>query len=123
MRDQIAEAWMSKEPHSLKRALQEYYEYKCLDGEENRDLKNRISRLSKDLINCLNKYKFESVEISSIKRSDANTLRDYLLNSMSPSSVKRNIGVVKAAVNLAIKEHDLDAKNPFEGLIIRGAAV
>jgi len=40
---------------------------------------------------------------------------------MSPNSVQRNIGVVKAALNFIIVEHDLDMRNVFQGMKIKGA--
>ena len=121
VQSQIYWASMRKEAYSLKSALDDYYAFKCPQGEENRDLRNRMQRLSEYLSLCLGKGKFQTRKIDELKRSDANALRDYLLKLMSPNSVVRNIGVVKAAVNYAIKEHDLVIRNVFEGLIIQGA--
>lgn len=119
--EQIANASMLKEAYSLKSALDDYYAFKCPKGEENRDLRNRTQRLSEYLLLCLGKVKFQTRKIDELKRSDANALRDYLLKLMSPNSVVRNIGVVKAALNYAIREHDLDIRNVFEGLIVQGS--
>ena len=40
---------------------------------------------------------------------------------MSPNSVQRNLGVVKAAVNHVLLEHDLDFRNVFQAIKIKGA--
>jgi integrase len=40
---------------------------------------------------------------------------------MSPNSVQRNLGVVKAAINHVLLEHDLDFRNVFQAIKIKGA--
>ena len=40
---------------------------------------------------------------------------------MSPNSVQRTIGTLKAAINHVILEHDLEMKNVFQALKIKGA--
>jgi hypothetical protein len=47
--------------------------------------------------------------------------RDLLLARMSPNSVQRNLGVVKAAINHVLLEHDLDFRNVFQAIKIKGA--
>lgn len=118
---QIYRASMRKEAYNLKRALDDYYTFKCPEGEENRDLRNRVKWLSEYLTNCLGKGKFQTNTLDELRRSDASALRDYLQKLMTPNSVVRNIGVIKTAINYAIREHDLDIRNVFEGLIIQGA--
>ena len=118
---QIANASMTPEPMSLKRCLEEYYAYKCPEGNEDRGLRTRIDRISNDLSKCLGKDQFEKTELKQIKRTDANNYRDFLLKIMSANSVVRTVGVVKAAINHAIIENDLDIKNVFQGLRVQGA--
>ena len=40
---------------------------------------------------------------------------------MSPNSVQRNLGVVKAAINHVLLEHDLDLRNVIQAIKIKGA--
>ena len=58
---------------------------------------------------------------SDITHADANTFRDYLLNRMAPNSVLRTVGVIKAAMNHVIVENDLEQRNVFQGIKIKGA--
>ena len=44
---------------ALKTVLEEYREFKAKAGEDNRSLKSRVSRISKDLIQVLGKNRFE----------------------------------------------------------------
>lgn len=119
--NQLRAAAPKPAPMTLARALDEYYAFKCDDGHEDTALKTRLDRIRKDLIQCLGKNRFEWVEVKDITRADANAYRDLLLARMSPNSVMRNTGVVKAALNYAIAEHDLDARNVFQSLKIKGA--
>ena len=118
---QIRSATMKPEPFSLERSLEEYYAFKVAESGEDRGLRNRINRITKDLILCLGREKFSNSELEEIKRADANSYRDFLLKQMAPNSVVRNVGVIKAAVNFAILENDLEAKNVFNGLRVSGA--
>ncbi|RWO35903.1 MAG: hypothetical protein EOS08_02625 [Mesorhizobium sp.] len=62
----------------------------------------------------------EAVDLSrtldSLKRQDAKEVRDHMLDGRSATSVDRYLNVVRAAINHALKEFDLDCKNPFMGL-------
>ena len=119
---QIGSARITPEPMTLLRVLEQYYSYKCDDvGGDNRALKTRIDRLRKDLVIALGKNRVEWTPLADITRADANTFRDYLLNRMAPNSVLRTLGVVKAAVNHIIIENDLDQRNVFKGIKIKGA--
>jgi len=118
---QIKAGRIAVEPLTLARVLDGYAEFKSVDGELEHDLKTRLARLRKELTTALGKTKVTHVPIEEIKRKDANALRDQLLGKMAPNSVQRNIGIVKAAVNYAIQEHDLNIKNAFAGLNIKGA--
>jgi integrase len=119
--NQIKAAKTEEEPLTLARVLDEYAEFKSVDGVLQGDLGTRLVRLRKELTTALSKTKFNSIPITEIKRKDANAFRDLLLGKMAANSVQRNIGIVKAAVNFALKEHDLNIKNPFAGLNIKGA--
>lgn len=118
---QIKAAKTEEEPLTLTRVLDEYAGFKSVDGVLQGDLGTRLARLRKELTTALGKTKVNSIPITEIKRRDANALRDMLLGKMAANSVQRNIGIVKAAVNFALKEHDLNIKNPFAGLNIKGA--
>lgn len=104
---------------SLKRVLETYYAYKAEDADDG--LRTRIDRIRKDLILCLGKNRFEWTELKDITRVDMNSYRDRLLARMSPNSVKRNVGTLKAAINHAILEYDLDIRNVLQALPIKGA--
>jgi integrase len=69
----------------------------------------------------LGKNRVEWTPLADITRADANTFRDYLLNRMAPNSVVRTVGVIKAAMNHVIIENDLEQRNVFQGIKIKGA--
>lgn len=63
----------------------------------------------------------ESVDLArpvdSLKREDAKETRDYMLDGgRTATTVDRYLNVVRAVINHAIKEYDLNCKNPFMGL-------
>ena len=118
---QIGSAQMQPEPMTLKRALEEYLGYKTQEGVDNRSLSTRVKRIEKDLIQVLGKNRFAWTPLKDITRKDANAYRDYLLGTMAPNSVDRILGIVKAAINHALLEHDLDHKNVFAGIKIKGS--
>ena len=118
---QIGGAQMQQEPMTLKRALEEYLGYKSQEGTDNRSLSTRVKRIEKDLIQVLGKNRFAWTPLKDITRKDANTYRDYLLGNMAPNSVKRILGIVKAAINHTLLEHDLDHRNVFAGIKIKGS--
>lgn len=98
---------------TLARVLDEHEACKSEDNKGDNGLKTRLERIRKDLILCLGKNRFEHTDVEELKRADANRYRDLLLARMSPNSAQRTVGVVKAALNHAILEHDLDTKNVF----------
>ena len=106
-------------PITLARVLELYFTYKAEEADAG--LRTRIDRIRKDLILFLGKNRFEWTELKDITRADANGYRDLLLARMSPNSVQRTIGTLKAAINHVILEHDLDMKNVFQALKIKGA--
>ncbi|SMX24886.1 tyrosine-type recombinase/integrase [Boseongicola aestuarii] len=116
---QIRAATSKAAPMSLSRVLDEYYAYKAEDADNG--LGTRLDRIRKDLILSLGKNRYEWTELQDLTRADANTYRDVLLARMSPNSVQRNLGVVKAAINHALLEHDLDFRNVFQAIKIKGA--
>ena len=69
---QIASASMKPEPFSIKRCLDEYYAFKCSSGVEDRGLKSRINRISKDMVLAFGRHKFEETEIGSLKSASTN---------------------------------------------------
>ncbi|WP_158553253.1 tyrosine-type recombinase/integrase [Mesorhizobium denitrificans] len=54
--------------------------------------------------------------LTSLKREDAKEVRDYIYDGIKASSADRYLNTVRAALNHAIKEFDLNWKNPFMGL-------
>jgi integrase len=116
---QLRAASSTPAPISLSRVLVEYFAYKA--EETDNGLRTRIDRIRKDLILCLGKNRFEWTELKDLTRADANAYRDLLLSRMSPNSVQRNLGVVKAAINHVLLEHDLDFRNVFQAIKIKGA--
>ena len=77
-------------PMTLKKVLEEYREFKAKAGEDNRSLKSRVSRISKDLIQVLGKNRFEWIPLENITRKDANAYRDYLRDQIVPFETIRN---------------------------------
>ena len=118
---QVGSARLKPEPMTLHRVLTEYCAYKCDGSVEHTDLKTRIERIRKDLVIVLGKNRVEWTPLAEINRADANTFRDYLLNRMAPNSVLRTLGVIKAAMNHVIIENDLEQRNVFQGIKIKGA--
>ena len=116
---QLKAASAEAAPMSLSRVLEEYYNSKA--EENDNDLRTRMDRIRKDLILCLGKNRFDWTELKDLTRADANAYRDLLLSRMSPNSVQRNLGVVKAAINHVPLEHDLDLRNLFQAIKIKGA--
>ncbi|HEV8036015.1 hypothetical protein [Yoonia sp.] len=116
---QLKAASSEAAPMSLSRILEEYYAYKA--EESDNGLRTRMDRIRKDLILSLGKNRFEWTELKDLTRADANAYRDLLLSRMAPNSVQRNLGVVKAAVNHVLLEHDLDIRNVFQAIKIKGA--
>ncbi|AGI69914.1 putative DNA integration/recombination/inversion protein [Octadecabacter antarcticus 307] len=117
---QIGSARVTPEPMTLHKVLSDYYAYKCEDGVNDLPLKTRIERIKKDLVIALGKNRVEWTPLADINRADANAYRDYLLHRLAPNSVLRTIGVVKAAINHVIIENDLDQRNVFQGIKIKG---
>ena len=116
---QLRAATSEAAPMSLSRVLEEYLAYKT--EETDNGLRTRIDRIRKDLILCLGKNRFAWTELKDLTRVDANAYRDLLLSRMSPNSVPRTLGVANAAVNHVLLEHDLELRNVFQSIKIKGA--
>ena len=106
-------------PLTLDRVLDDYAAYK--DADQDAGLRTRIERLRKDLATSMGKHRYNWTALDEVTRADANAFRDLLLARMAPNSVQRNLGVIKAAVNHALLEHDLDIRNVFQSVKIKGA--
>ena len=104
---------------TLKRVLETYSDYKADDMDDG--FKSRIERIQKDLVVALGKVRFEHADLKDIGRADAKAYRDLLLARMSPNSVLRYVGTLKAAISYVILEYDLNIRNPFQSLPIKGA--
>ena len=118
---QIGNARIVPETLSLNKVLEEYYTFKCEDTAQDLPLKGRITRIRKDLVIVLGKNRVDFTDLKDITRADANAYRDFLLQRVAPNSVLRTIGVLKAAINHVLVENDLDLRNVFQGLKIKGA--
>ena len=60
------------------------------------------------------------IALEGLSREHAKQYRDHRLNHVKTASVKREIGVLKAVVNVACRELSLAMKNPFDSLTIQG---
>ena len=118
---QIGNARIVPETLSLNKVFEEYYTFKCEDAAQDLPLKGRIARIRKDLVIVLGKNRVDFTDLKDITRADANAYRDFLLQRVAPNSVLRTIGVLKAAINHVLVENDLDLRNVFQGLKIKGA--
>ena len=62
--------------------------------------------------------------LKSLTREDARSYRDSRLASgVKQSSVQREIGSIKAIINVAIREIPLAINNPFDGLVVNAPTV
>ncbi|WP_420857943.1 tyrosine-type recombinase/integrase [Marivivens marinus] len=117
--EQIRATRYKAPPMNLDRVLDEYAAYKDVEGDVG--LRTRLERLRKDLKTSMGKHRYEWTPLAEVTRADANAFRDLLLARMSPNSVQRNLGVIKAAINHVLLEHDLDIRNVFQAVKIKGA--
>ena len=102
--------------------LNRYIEYKYTgNSEKDRLPRNLVERTGKYLREALGSSAVDELPVEEITRKDANKLRDYLVAQMKPNSVVRIIGQARTALNFVIKEDDLNIRNPFQGIIIKGA--
>ena len=107
---------------SLGEVLDRYWAHKKT-GDEAKDRlpRNHVNRVKAGLVDALGDKAVNHEPVKNITRKDVNRFRDKLLSTMQPSSVQRSLGVVRTALNFCIKEDDLDIRNPFADVIIKGA--
>lgn len=120
---QIYSGRVPKEVVSLKQALDTYWKHAVSGNEaKDRSAKNKVQLAEKALVGALGASKVYETDVRDIMRKDANTVRDYLLQDKAPRTVERLVGTVRTALNFLIKEEDLNIRNPFNSVIIKGAA-
>lgn len=83
---------------------------------------NRIGNLRTRLEEVLGKDAVHKKPLETLRRADALKARDALMAELEPTSVRRMFNILRAAINQTIREYDLDAKNPWQNLDIKGAA-
>ena len=92
-------------------------------GDEDKDrlVRNLGERGKKYLTEALGRQAVYEMPVEALTRKDSNRYRDLLLSKMKPNSVSRLLGHASTALNFCIKEDDLNIRNPFQGVIIKGA--
>ena len=119
--EQVYSGKLRQEVITLETALKDYVAYKSDTPKAEKEIKQRVERLRKDMQHIYGKQKLKYVSLSDISRQDANDLRDHLLTRVSANSAVRMLGVVRTAINHAIVEHSLNIPNVFTNLRIKGA--
>jgi integrase len=119
--EQVYSGKLRQEVITLETVLKDYVAYKSDTPKAEKEIKQRIERLRKDMQHIYGKQKLRYVSLSDISRQDANDLRDHLLSRVSANSAVRMLGVVRTAINHAIVEHSLNIPNVFTNLRIKGA--
>ena len=119
--EQVYSGKLRQEVITLETVLKDYVAYKSDTPKAEKEIKQRIERLRKDMQHIYGKQKLRYVSLSDISRQDANELRDHLLSRVSANSAVRMLGVVRTAINHAIVEHSLNIPNVFTNLRIKGA--
>ena len=119
--EQVYSGRLKQEVITLETVLKDYVAYKSDTPKAEKEIKQRVERLRKDMQHIYGKQKLKYVSLSDISRQDANELRDHLLSRVSANSAVRMLGVVRTAINHAIVEHSLNIPNVFTNLRIKGA--
>ena len=119
--EQVYSGKLRQEVITLETVLKDYVAYKSDTPKAEKEIKQRVERLRKDMQHIYGKQKLRYVSLSDIRRQDANDLRDHLLSRVSANSTVRMLGVVRTAINHAIVEHSLNIPNVFTNLRIKGA--
>ena len=119
--EQVYSGKLKQEVITLETVLKDYVAYKSDTPKAEKEIKQRVERLRKDMQHIYGKQKLKYVSLSDISRQDANDLRDHLLTRVSANSAVRMLGVVRTAINHAIVEHSLNIPNVFTNLRIKGA--
>ncbi|MDB4213939.1 tyrosine-type recombinase/integrase [Octadecabacter sp.] len=109
-------------PLSIAECIDRHYTYKK-SGIEDKDrlVRNLGERAKTYLTEALGRQAVYETPVETLTRKDSNRYRDLLLSKMKPNSVKRLLGHTATALNFCIKEDDLNTRNPFQGVIIKGA--
>nr|WP_246800664.1 tyrosine-type recombinase/integrase [Mesorhizobium amorphae] len=118
----IGKRKLPEEVHTIASTLTHYLSVKST-GVHARDLAltNRVKRIGVHLTTVLGKAAVTKRPLQELSRQEARKMRDHLAAQMAPASVKRSLEIISPAINAMIKEHDLDMRNPFSGLEIKGA--
>ena len=119
--EQVYSGKLRQEVITLETVLKDYVAYKSDTPKAEKEIKQRVERLRKDMQHIYGKQRLRYVSLSDISRQDANDLRDHLLSRVSANSAVRMLGVVRTAINHAIVEHSLNIPNVFTNLRIKGA--
>jgi len=119
--EQVYSGKLRQEVITLETILKDYVAYKSDTPKAEKEIKQRVERLRKDMQHIYGKQKLRYVSLIDISRQDANDLRDHLLSRVSANSAVRMLGVVRTAINHAIVEHSLNIPNVFTNLRIKGA--
>ena len=119
--EQVYSGKLRQEVITLETVLKDYVAYKSDTPKAEKEIKQRVERLRKDMQHIYGKQKLRYVSLIDISRQDANDLRDHLLSRVSANSAVRMLGVVRTAINHAIVEHSLNIPNVFTNLRIKGA--
>jgi len=89
---------------------------------KNKQLENRVKNLKKRMVRILGEDAIVKRSLERMTHEEARKVRDGLLGEgLDPESVRKMIGIAKAAINLTMVEFDLDIKNRFEKLKIKGS--
>ena len=107
---------------SIAECIDRHFTYKK-SGDEVKDrlVRNLGERGKKYLTEALGRQAVYEMPVEALTRKDSNRYRDLLLSKMKPNSVSRLLGHTSTALNFCIKEDDLNIRNPFQGVIIKGA--
>ena len=107
---------------SIAECIDRHFTYKK-SGDEDKDrlVRNLGERGKKYLTEALGRQAVYEMPVEALTRKDSNRYRDLLLSKMKPNSVSRLLGHTSTALNFCIKEDDLNIRNPFQGVIIKGA--
>jgi integrase len=110
------------ETYTLATALSFYLDHKKSgDKAKDRQLENNVENLKARMVEALGKDAVNKRPLEALKRSDANKIRDLLLAKVQPNTVRRMFNTLRAAVNMTIREYDLEMRNPVEKVEIKGA--
>ena len=110
-------------PVTLETALDDYCEFKKTGQPlADRKLEDKVELHKQRLKECLGAKVVETRALTRLRRQEVNQFVEALSKQMKPSSVQRYINDIRAAVERAIFEYDLNVRNPFVKLTIKGAS-